>query len=336
MPHGTVLEERASESGILRVEAGDFAGTLAAAIGDWLADAPTAPVIASGMIGSRQGWMEVPYATCPAGLPELALGLGRVPGPDGRAVHIVPGALRAASGGEFPDVMRGEETQIMGDLAARPRGAARYVLPGTHSKWAWCEEGRLVGFATYMTGELYDVLRRHSILGRLMSGDAPDDDAFGQGLDRARRSAGAPPGRLLHDLFSTRTFGLVGTLPGSALASYLSGLLIGGEILAATLDVRRRRDRRAGQRCPDRPLSARAGHNGYPRRGRRQRRRRARAVGDRASSRTSREDDRCMMLSPAPSRNCRWSPFCAACGRPRRRPSATPWSRPDSASSRCR
>ena len=119
-----MLEERASESGILRVEAGDFAGTLATAIGDWLADAPTAPVIASGMIGSRQGWMEVPYATCPAGLPELALGLGRVSGPDGRAVHIVPGALRAASGGEFPDVMRGEETQIMGDLAARARDAA--------------------------------------------------------------------------------------------------------------------------------------------------------------------------------------------------------------------
>ena len=232
--HGTVLEERASESGILRVDSGDFAGTLATAIGDWLADAPTAPIIAAGMIGSRQGWVEVPYATCPAGLPELALGLGRVPGPDGRAVHIVPGALRAASGGEFPDVMRGEETQIIGDFAGRRRDTRRYVLPGTHSKWAWCEDGRLVGFATYMTGEVYDVLRQHSILGRLMSGDAPDDGAFGRGLDRARQSTGAPPGRLLHDLFSTRTFGLVGTLPGSALASYLSGLLIGGEILAAT------------------------------------------------------------------------------------------------------
>ena len=186
------------------------------------------------MIGSRQGWMEVPYASCPAGLPELALGLGRVSGPDSRAVHIVPGALRAASGGEFPDVMRGEETQIMGDLAARAGALRATSCRARTANGPGARTGRLVGFATYMTGELYDVLRRHSILGRLMSGDAPDDDAFGQGLDRARHSAGAPPGRLLHDLFSTRTLGLVGALPGPALASYLSGLLIGGEILAAT------------------------------------------------------------------------------------------------------
>jgi 2-dehydro-3-deoxygalactonokinase len=84
-----------------------------------------------------------------------------------------------------------------------------------------------------MTGEVFDVLRQHSILGRLMSGQAPDDAAFARGLERARGSAGTPPGRLLHDLFSARTLGLTDMLPPAALASYLSGLLIGSEILAA-------------------------------------------------------------------------------------------------------
>jgi 2-dehydro-3-deoxygalactonokinase len=146
---------------------------------------------------------------------------------------LVPGLLRA--GAEFPDVMRGEETQILGDLAAgRAEGRRCYVLPGTHSKWAWCEGGRIARFATYMTGEVYDTLARHSILGRLMAGSAADDAAFGRGLEQADRSAAAAPGRLLHDLFSARTLGLTAALQPEALASYLSGLLIGAEVRAAT------------------------------------------------------------------------------------------------------
>ena len=231
---GTVLERRAHEVGILRVKDDDFAGALQESIGDWLLEAPYAPVIASGMIGSRQGWLEVPYLPCPAGLAEIARGLGTVDGPSGRIVHIVPGLLRPAGEAGFPDVMRGEETQILGE---RHEPSGCYVLPGTHSKWATCSEGRIVDFATYMTGEVFDVLRQHSILGRLMSGQVPDDAAFARGLERARGSAGAPPGRLLHDLFSARTLGLTDMLPPAALASYLSGLLIGSEILAALGEV---------------------------------------------------------------------------------------------------
>jgi 2-dehydro-3-deoxygalactonokinase len=227
---GEVLERRSREAGILRVPGGDYAAALLAAIGDWWDRAPAAPVIASGMIGSRQGWREIPYVDCPAGLEELARGLGEADLPDGRRMLIVPGLLRPAGEGSFPDVMRGEETQILGERRA-PSG--RYVLPGTHSKWALCETGRISSFATYMTGELFDVLRHHSILGRLMTGDAPDEAAFGRGLERARASATAPPGRLLHDLFSARTLGLTDAVAGTALASYLSGLLIGSEILAA-------------------------------------------------------------------------------------------------------
>lgn len=227
---GEVLDSRTREAGILRVADGDFAAALQAAVGDWLEQDPAAPVIASGMIGSRQGWREIPYVDCPASLEELAHGLGTVELQGGRSLRIVPGLVRPASSGAFPDVMRGEETQILGE---RQMPSGLYVLPGTHSKWAVCEAGRILSFATYMTGEVFDVLRRHSILGRLMVDDVSDEGAFDRGLERARASAAAPPGRLLHDLFSARTLGLTGVLAGASLASYLSGLMIGGEVQAA-------------------------------------------------------------------------------------------------------
>ena len=229
-----ILERRALDAGILKVADGDFAAVLATAVGDWLAAEPDVPLVAAGMIGSRQGWREVPYVPCPAGLDELATGLVTVAARNGRVVHLVPGLLRPAAGDAFPDVMRGEETQIMGALAAGMTVAPScYVLPGTHSKWAWCDGGRIERFATYMTGEVYDVLVGHSILGRLMAGSTADQAAFHQGLARARRSADTKPGRLLHDLFSVRTLGLTSGLEATGLASYLSGLLLGAEVLAA-------------------------------------------------------------------------------------------------------
>jgi 2-dehydro-3-deoxygalactonokinase len=235
---GAVLERRSREAGVLKVERGDFAGALGAAAGDWLQADAGLPVVAAGMVGSRQGWREVPYVPCPAGLAELAGALATVAGPDGRTVWLVPGLVQAAAG--FPDVMRGEETQILGALPTTRDDAPRcFVLPGTHSKWAWCAHGRVERFATYMTGEVYDVLTRHSILGRLMPGDDGDDaQAFARGLAQARASAEAPPGRLLHDLFSARTLGLMAEIPAGGLRSYLSGLLIGAEVTAALAETR--------------------------------------------------------------------------------------------------
>jgi 2-dehydro-3-deoxygalactonokinase len=126
----------------------------------------------------------------------------------------------------------------VGALAAAPGEERRcFVLPGTHSKWAWTSGTCIERFATYMTGEVFEVLTRHSILGRLMQGDAHDPAAFARGLERARASGGAPPGRLLHDLFGTRTLGLFGELPATALGSYLSGLLIGAEVTAALAET---------------------------------------------------------------------------------------------------
>lgn len=231
---GDVLERRASPAGIMQVPDGDFGSMLATVAGDWLEAAPSRPVLAAGMIGSRQGWREVPYVPCPAGLGQLAGGLATVTMATGRTVHLVPGVLRPGGAHGFPDVMRGEETQILGALARSAGSEPRcFVLPGTHSKWAWTADAGIGRFSTYMTGEIYACLCQHTILGRLMTGRDVDPHAFDRGVERARASAAAAPGQLLHDLFSARTLGLMAELPASGLASYLSGLLIGAEVVAA-------------------------------------------------------------------------------------------------------
>ena len=226
---GEVLEAHAAPAGILKVAERAFEAELLREIGAWLEAEPALPVIASGMITSRQGWVEVPYCACPAGSRELAAALLRHQTGAGRAIHFVPGLSLIGTDG-VPDVIRGEETQILGQIGGRVGAAGgdrmAIVLPGTHSKWALVEDGRIVWFATFMTGELFGVLKEHSILGRLMAGDAPDEAAFARGLAYAR----AGPGALLKRLFSARTLGLFDRLPASAGASYLSGLLIGSEI----------------------------------------------------------------------------------------------------------
>ena len=222
---GRVMDVRASAQGILAVEGGRFAAVLEAQIGDWVA-AGEAPVVMSGMIGSRQGWLEVPYAACPAGFAEIAAGMRKVTWPHGD-VWIAPGlSCRDAAG--VPDVMRGEEVQILGALAQLGPGAHLLCLPGTHSKWVEVSDGRIERFATHMTGEAFAVLKTHSILGRLMK-DAPEDPgAFADGVRRSSDDGG-----LLHHIFGTRARGLFGELAETAAASYLSGMLIGHEIRAA-------------------------------------------------------------------------------------------------------
>jgi 2-dehydro-3-deoxygalactonokinase len=183
------------------------------------------------MVGSANGWVEAPYRPAPAGVGELASALVTVPGAE---LRIVPGIVTLD---EQPDVMRGEETQIVGALARRPELVTRsvIVLPGTHSKWARIIDGRVTNFTTYMTGELFAMLRAHSILGRApaasrdVSSDASRaelDDAFERGVRAAQRSSrGVAP-----LLFSTRALVLTNRLAGGASLHYLSGLLIGDEV----------------------------------------------------------------------------------------------------------
>ena len=228
---GAVLETRTAAASILKVPDGGFEAALEREVGAWLAAAPGLPVLLSGMVTSRQGWIEVPYCSCPAGSAELARALREQVTAAGRRVHFVPGLSLIGSDG-VPDVIRGEETQVLGELGGGPgaeRGRRAIVLPGTHSKWLFAEGGRIVWFATFMTGELFAVLKDHSILGRLIADAAPDEAAFARGLAYGRSG----PGGLLKRLFSARTLGLFDQLPASGVASYLSGLLIGSEIAEA-------------------------------------------------------------------------------------------------------
>lgn len=224
---GAILERREAPLGILAIANGRFAEALMSQVGDWAHNGCPA-IIMSGMIGSRQGWREAPYAMTPAGADEIAASLVDVPLPnDGRA-WIVPGVMTRSAAGVH-DVMRGEETQILGALPALGSGCHRLCLPGTHSKWVTVAEGRIAAFTTHMTGEVFAVLAKHSILGRTMPEDAPEAwEAFVDGLDRAGAGGG-----LLHHLFGVRAQILAGGMQDVHSRDYLSGLLIGHECRAA-------------------------------------------------------------------------------------------------------
>ena len=179
------------------------------------------PAILCGMVGSNLGWAPAPYVDCPAGFADLVRAAIQV-APD---IRIVPG-LRCTGITGAPDVMRGEETQVMGWLAQHPeRQRGRHLIchPGTHAKWAVVEEGRVTRFVTAMTGEIFAVLTRHSIL----KSEAP---ANNQGAFDAGLAAAADGSALVARLFSARSRVAVGDAKADTTPSYLSGLLIGAEI----------------------------------------------------------------------------------------------------------
>jgi 2-dehydro-3-deoxygalactonokinase len=227
-PGGSIAAKKETDQGILAVPAGGFPAVLDSAVADWREAHPDAAIVAGGMVGSRQGWREVPYLSCPAGPDDIAGALVGIEAGALGTVRLVPGLVANDADGT-PDVMRGEETQLVGAMARLGAGPHLVVLPGTHSKWAAIDDERIVSFATYMTGELFSVLRGHSILGRLMTESRDDEAAFRRGLDTAAR----PSRNLLHDLFGVRTLGLFDEVPPASLESYLSGLLIGTELAAA-------------------------------------------------------------------------------------------------------
>lgn len=235
---GEVLQVRSSAQGLQSLPqpgAAGFEQALAEIAADWLQAWPELPVVAGGMVGSAQGWKEAPYVRCPADVATLAAHSVRVRSQLGCDVVIAPGVLLDESA-VAPDVIRGEEIQIAGALAANPELARRatMVLPGTHSKWVQVENGRIVRFASYMTGEMFAVLLKHSILGRLMAdAEQPEpaaaESAFLQGVQAARESL---PGDFLHQIFAARTLGLTRRLMPGQLKDYLSGLLIGHELVS--------------------------------------------------------------------------------------------------------
>ena len=221
---GKVLENRREHRGILEVKAGTFAAELANICGNWLMEHQNIPVLMSGMVGSQQGWMETPYLEVPCNLSALVNALTIVPYTP-HTVYIMPGVKAYAKSGS-PEIMRGEETQIGGVITRHGLKDGIFCIPGTHSKWVLVDNGKIETFATFMTGELFSVIREHSILGRLMKKvDNFDPVAFKNGLARAH-----DPGELLHHLFSVRTLGILEEMDTTSLASFLSGQLIGAEL----------------------------------------------------------------------------------------------------------
>jgi 2-dehydro-3-deoxygalactonokinase len=218
-PGGAVLAARSDPRGAGGLDCDDFPRVLAEVAGAWLDEG--LPILACGMAGGRGKWREAPYVAAPARINDLARGLVSPAGNPG--VAIVPGVKRVEDG-RMIDVMRGEETQVVGlDLAA----AGRIVAPGTHSKWIHAEPGRILGHRSFMTGELFAAIRKGTIMGAGMGEPGVDPDAFANGVRRALRDPA-----LTAALFSVRVEGLADRLSPASAADYLSGLLIGAEVAA--------------------------------------------------------------------------------------------------------
>ena len=217
-----MLEERFLPRGILTLLVNEFAPFFEANFADWTRASGTLSLI-SGMAGSKQGWKEAPYCPCPAGFDEVAAALTWI---EPQRIAIVPGL--SCEHAHAPDVMRGEEVQIFGAMQLTGLRDGLFLLPGTHSKWARVQNGRVTTFRTYMTGEFYALLSQHSILAKTLIAEAEapfDADAFAQGVTVSCHGAG-----LLHTAFSARTLSLFSLMSAAALPSYLSGLVIGEEL----------------------------------------------------------------------------------------------------------
>jgi 2-dehydro-3-deoxygalactonokinase len=224
---GSVLARGEGEG----ASAPDCAGRFAAAVAPWDKAHGVLPAVLGGMVGSTIGWKEVPYLYCPA-KPQAIAGAALRFEAGGRAIAILPGLSCIGKTGA-PDVMRGEETQILGALRLHPalaRGRHLFCLPGTHAKWVAVEDGAVTQFQTALSGELFELLRRHSVLTR--DGGEVDEDsaALTRGLDFVRAN---PDTDLLHLLFSTRARVVTGEMAKSDAASYLSGLVLGKDVATA-------------------------------------------------------------------------------------------------------
>lgn len=215
--HGQVVDRFFDGAGVLSILANEFPDVIT-----MLRDrCGKRPMLLAGMIGSNRGWIPAPYVDCPATVATIAAGLVAVEGQD---IRIVPGVADRTNG--RADVMRGEEVQLLGALAAGMiEPDTKVCHPGTHAKWALIEGGALATFKTLMTGEIFAMLRRHSLLAGPLTGDVSPDPAFEEGVRTAfeRRE-------LLADLFSIRARSLLGTLAAEDVSSFGSGLLVGSDV----------------------------------------------------------------------------------------------------------
>ena len=215
-PAGDCAAEFEDAKGVLSIAQGQFPAA-AAEIRDRLGDLP---LLMAGMVGSNRGWVEAPYVPCPAGLDELSGKLAWA----GEREAIVPGLSYV--GDDRADVMRGEEVQLLGAIASgavEPNGLICH--PGTHNKWCDLRRGKVHSFQTVMTGELFSLLKEHSILGDLLGGDVEPNDVFRAGAHKGLYDEALPA-----DLFGIRAGVLLGQRKREDAAPYASGLLIGTDV----------------------------------------------------------------------------------------------------------
>lgn len=210
---GSLAGRRSDDHGILAVR--DFPAEIA----ELHALSGQAPLLLAGMVGSNRGWTEVPYVTAPAGLAEIAAGVVH-PAP---GVGIVPGVLHADP--VRPDIMRGEEIQIIGALALGQIGDGLVCCPGTHSKWIEVETVQIMRFRTIMTGDILASLKAHSILSDILAHEPASDAAFIAGVDHALDTPD-----LAAELFTARARVVTGAMSPTDAASRISGLLIGADV----------------------------------------------------------------------------------------------------------
>ena len=242
-PDRAVVEERReSGAGIATLGRGEHERALLGTIAPWTARHGPLPVVALGMVGSRDGWAEVPYVPCPADPAALAAGVLVRRLASGAPLYLLPG-LVDTDVRPFPDVMRGEETQIVG---AGELGTRTLVLPGTHAKWVRVGAGGVERFRTFVTGELFALLRARSFVARsgtrdgqgavpdeaAPDGEVVDEAAFRRGVDVSAETSSSADATLAL-LFSVRTGRLAGRIAPEAAGDYLSGLLIGQEFRQA-------------------------------------------------------------------------------------------------------
>lgn len=229
---GQVLAERNGSDGIMAVGSGttdlrgDFSRIAEVAIGDWLNIYGPLPTLACGMIGSTQGVAEAGYLDLPADLSDMGGRLTTVELTTGN-LHIVPGLQKAPTEATAPDVIRGEETQLVGLLDPDQAGRSTVILPGTHTKWVSCQEQRVTDFTTSMSGELFGLLSTSSILSRLAE---PTPSFHSEAFDWGLSVGAAAPAAVASSIFSARTWALDGRLRAEEVNDYLSGMLIGAEV----------------------------------------------------------------------------------------------------------
>ncbi len=220
-----IIDTLSASAGIMQVDDNGFEDVFYTQTGDWLEKYPNTPVIASGMITSKQGWIETPYLPCPASLDDLSKNLTRHATSKGDRIYFVPGVCQKKP---VPNIMRGEETQMAGLKSEKWMTA---VLPGTHSKWIRMEGDTIQYFSTFMTGELFAALTQHTILGRLLTA-GEDPDGFVLGV-REGFSSSEEAGGILSKLFGARAMPLLELMSPDAIKDYISGLLLGTEIQEA-------------------------------------------------------------------------------------------------------